>query len=111
MIATYGNVALTKLNIYRKNTEGYKQLPQPGEYYVNAAKLEYGESGYTVYTQKNSNGQYTPISQQDITDDIVNNYFNYPVYKPFSQFTIPIKQIFHETVDNKTVNKELKPDT
>ena len=117
----YGNMPLTKLNICRENKNDYKQLPKVGEYYINATKLEYGKEGQskeTVYTQIYDNGLYTAIDPVTITDDIVNNYFHYPIYKAFQEFTIPIKQIFKETVkssnetsEEKTIIREFKPDT
>lgn len=120
-VEVYGNMPLTKLNICRKNTNDYKQLPKVGEYYINATRLEYGKEGQskeTVYTQIYNNGLYTVIDPVTITDDIVNNYFHYPIYKAFQEFTIPIKQIFKETIkssdetsEEKTIIREFKPDT
>ena len=121
MATTYKNMPLTKLNIKRENTNDYKQLPKVGEYYINATKIEYGKEGQlkeTVYTQIYNNGLYTSIDPVTITDDIVNNYFHYPIYKAFQEFTIPIKQIFKETIkssdktsEEKTIVREFKPDT
>ena len=129
MATTYKNMPLTKLNIKRENTNDYKQLPKVGEYYINATKIEYGKEGQlkeTVYTQIYNNGLYTSIDPITITDDIVNNYFHYPIYKAFQEFTIPIKQIFKETIkvskeisdktseettEEKTIVREFKPDT
>ena len=117
MATTYKNMPLTKLNIKRENTNDYKQLPKVGEYYINATKIEYGKEGQlkeTVYTQIYNNGLYTSIDPVTITDDIVNNYFHYPIYKAFQEFTIPIKQIFKETVkssEEKIIIREFKPDT
>lgn len=112
MVTTYDNMPLTKLNICRKNTNDYKQLPKVGKYYINASKLEYKEQEEVVYTLKyDKNGLYTKIGSVTITDDIVNNYFHYPIYKAFSEFTIPIKQIFTKNINNKTFIKEFKPDT
>lgn len=118
-VKVYGNMPLTKLNIYRSSIEseanGYKQLPIVGKYYINAAKLEYGKQEgqlkETAYTQIYNNGLYTSIDPIIITDDIVNNYFHYPIYKAFQEFTIPIKQIFKETSEEKTIIREFKPDT
>ena len=128
-VEKYGNMPLTKLNIKRENINDYKQLPKVGEYYINATKIEYGKEGQlkeTVYTQKYNNGLYTSIDHVTITDDIVNNYFHYPIYKAFQEFTIPIKQIFKETIkvskevsnetseettEEKTIIREFKPDT
>lgn len=125
-VEVYGNMPLTKLNICRssniENKEGYKQLPNVGQYYINATKLEYkkqdGQLTEQAYTQKYDNGTYTEIESIAITDDIVNNYFHYPIYKAFQEFTIPIKQIFKETVKSsdetskkKTIIREFKPDT
>ena len=134
-VEVYGNMPLTKLNICRSNNienkEGYKQLPNVGQYYINATKLEYkkqdGQLTEQAYTQKYDNGTYTEIESIAITDDIVNNYFHYPIYKAFQEFTIPIKQIFEETINNspqktsdetsnettkkKTIIREFKPDT
>ena len=126
----YGNMPLTKLNICRENTNDYKQLPKIGEYYINATKLEYKKQDDQLkeqaYTQKYDNGTYTEIESITITDDIVNNYFHYPIYKAFQEFTIPIKQIFketskvskevsdetsEETTKEKTIIREFKPDT
>ena len=125
----YGNMPLTKLNICRSSEDdyshGYKQLPIVGKYYINATKLEYGKEGElkeTAYTQIYNNGLYTSIDPVTITDDIVNNYFHYPIYKAFQEFTIPIKQIFKETIkvskevsdettEEKTIIREFKPDT
>ena len=115
-------MSLIKLNICRDNTNDYKQFPNFGEYYINATKLEYkkqdGQLKEQAYTQKYDNGTYTEIDPITITDDIVNNYFHYPIYKAFQEFTIPIKQIFKETVkssdetsEEKTIIREFKPDT
>lgn len=115
MVTTYKNMPLTKLNICRSSKEdyshGYKQLPVVGQYYINATKLEYKEQEEIAYTQIYNNGLYTKIGSVTITDDIVNNYFHYPIYKAFSEFTIPIKQIFTKNINNKTIIKEFKPDT
>ena len=115
MIPTYGNMSLTKLNICRSNVDGYKQLPSIGQYYINATKLKYEEQDEqvveAVYTQKYNNGLYTKINAVTITDDIVNNYFHYPVYKAFEEFNIPIKQVFNETSNGETITREFKPDT
>ena len=104
----YGNMPLTKLNICRINDGNYKQLPKIGQYYINATKLEYKKQDEQLieqaYTQKYYDGRYTEIESIAITDDIVNNYFHYPIYKAFTEFTIPIKQIFKEVVNN-TSNK------
>lgn len=111
-VEVYGNMPLTKLNICRENKNDYKQLPKVGEYYINASKLEYKEQEEIVYTLKyDKNGLYTKITSVPITDDIVNNYFHYPIYKAFQEFTIPIKQIFKETSEEKTIIREFKPDT
>ena len=118
-VEVYGNIPLTKLNICRENKNDYKQLPKVGEYYINASKLKYKEQEEVVYTLKyDKNGLYTKITSVPITDDIVNNYFHYPIYKAFQEFTIPIKQIFKETVktsdktsEEKTIIREFKPDT
>lgn len=128
----YGNMPLTKLNICRSSKDnyshGYKQLPIVGEYYINASKLEYKEQEEVAYTLKyDENGLYTEIKSITITDDIVNNYFHYPIYKAFQEFTIPIKQIFkeiindspqetsnetsNETSEKKPIIREFKPDT
>ena len=104
----YGNMPLTKLNICRINNDYYKQLPNIGQYYINATKLEYkkqdGQLKEQAYTQKYDNGTYAEIESVTITDDIVNNYFHYPIYKAFQEFIIPIKQVFEESINN-TSNK------
>lgn len=114
-IEKYHNTPLTKLNICRSSKEdyshGYKQLPVVGQYYINATKLEYKEQEEIAYTQISNNGLYTEIESITITDDIVNNYFHYPIYKAFSEFTIPIKQIFTKNINNETIIKEFKLDT
>ena len=113
-VKKYGNMPLTKLNICRENKNSYKQLPKVGEYYINAVKLEYKEQEEELkeiaYTQIYNNGLYTEIEPVTITDDIVNNYFHYPIYKAFGEFTIPIKQVFNETFNKKIITREFKPD-
>ena len=49
---------------------------------------------------------------------LLNNYFHYPIYKAFEEFTRPIKQVFKEPVkssdetsEEKTIIREFKPDT
>lgn len=105
----YGNMPLTKLNICRENTNDYKQLPNVGQYYINAVKLEYKKQNEQLkeqaYTQKYDNGTYTEIESIAITDDIVNNYFHYPIYKDFKEFIIPIKQIFYKETIKKPSNE------
>lgn len=84
-----------KLNIYKQNG-----IPQQGTYLVNGTNVIEG-----VYYTTNSVGKLQAIERQSINDDIVNNYFHYPITKFFSnQFSIPTKQKFN--ISGVEVTKE-----
>lgn len=84
----YSKDALTKLNIKKENSDGYLMLPVEKSYYINA--LEKIENIF--YSKSSSTGKMFKIDPYEIPDYIVNNYFHYPIYKKFLEFTIPTNQ-------------------
>lgn len=84
----YSKDALTKLNIKKENNSGYLMLPVEKSYYINA--LEKIEN--TFYSKSSSTGKMFEITPYIIPDYIVNNYFHYPIYKRFLEFTIPTNE-------------------
>ncbi len=71
-----------KLNIYRTNG-----LPEEGRYLVNCNNIING-----VYYTTNLRGELQKIDAVELNDDLVNNYFHYPIIKEFTEFAIPTKQ-------------------
>ena len=98
----YSEDALTKLNIVKENEkvkEGvddsnkYLMLPKEGYYYINALEKIIEKDGQiNFYSKSSSTGKLFKIDYQRIEDYIVNNYFHYPIYKRFLEFTIPTNQ-------------------
>lgn len=84
----YSKDALTKLNIKKENSDGYLMLPVEKSYYINALE----KIGNAFYSKSSSTGKMFEISPYIIPDYIVNNYFHYPIYKKFLEFTIPTNQ-------------------
>lgn len=68
----------------------------PGEYYVNW-------SSYKDRQYFNKEGE--PLETTIINDDIVNNYFQYPVTKLFNTFYTPISLTEVKEDENKNVNE------
>lgn len=100
--AGYLEDALTKLNIVKENEEvkegvddsnKYLMLPKEGYYYINALEKIIEKDGQiNFYSKSSSTGKLFKIDYQRIEDYIVNNYFHYPIYKRFLEFTIPTNQ-------------------
>lgn len=90
----YSEDALTKLNIKKENdTSGYLMLPVEGKYYINALeKIKDNDGQINFYSKSSSTGKLFKIDSYEIEDYIVNNYFHYPIYKRFLEFTIPTNQ-------------------
>lgn len=80
------NVELIKANLSR-NPEG---IPDEGKYYFNCSSSHVDKDKVTYYT--NYNNELKVITPKSMSDDIINNTFNYPIVKHFSDFTIPVKQ-------------------
>ena len=80
------NVELIKANLSR-NPEG---IPNEGKYYFNCSSSHVDKDKVTYYT--NYNNELKVITPKSMSDDIINNTFNYPIVKHFSDFTIPVKQ-------------------
>ena len=98
----YSEDALTKLNIVKENEEvkegvddsnKYLMLPKEGQYYINALeKIIENDGQINFYSKSSSTGKLFKINSQRIEDYIVNNYFHYPIYKRFLEFTIPTNE-------------------
>lgn len=83
---------------YKLNINRNKGIPQISNYFVNCTSVIKDK----YYTQ-NINGKVVTIDPVTLNDDIVNNYFHYPVIKKFASFNIPTKQFL--TVDGKKIEK------
>ena len=70
-----------------RNPEG---IPNEGKYYFNCSSSHVDKDKVTYYT--NYNNELKVITPKSMSDDIINNTFNYPIVKHFSDFTIPVKQ-------------------
>lgn len=81
------NVELIKANLSR-NTEG---TPDEGKYYFNCSSSSISKDGKVTY-YANYENELKAISPKEMSDDIINNTFNYPIVKHFADFLIPIKQ-------------------
>ena len=98
----YSEDALTKLNIVKENEEvkegvddsnKYLMLPVEGKYYINALeKIKDNNGQIDFYSKSSSTGKLFKINSYEIEDYIVNNYFHYPIYKRFLEFTIPTNE-------------------
>lgn len=89
----YSKDALTKLNIKKENNSGYLMLPVEGKYYINALeKIKENDGQINFYSKSSSTGKMFKIDPYKIPDYIVNNYFHYPIYKRFLEFTIPTNE-------------------
>ena len=98
----YSEDALTKLNIVKENekieeevddSNKYLMLPKEGYYYINALeKIRENDGQINFYSKSSSTGKLFKINSQRIEDYIVNNYFHYPIYKRFLEFTIPTNE-------------------
>jgi hypothetical protein len=65
--------------------KGDNGLPKEGRYYVNCDGWHKDDKYY--YTVENS--KIIKLPEKSIKDDLINNYFHYPVIKKFNSFTIP----------------------
>lgn len=81
------DVELTKVNL-SKTESG---TPDVGKYYFNCQSSAVDNNGNTIYYTSYNNALKS-ITAQEAEDDIINNTFNYPIVKHFSDFTIPVKQ-------------------
>lgn len=81
------NTELIKANLSR-NTEG---TPDEGKYYFNCSSSSISKDGKVTY-YTNYENELKAISPKAMSDDIINNTFNYPIVKHFADFLIPIKQ-------------------
>lgn len=92
----YSEDALTKLNIKKEDKNGYLMLPVEGSYYINALEIikinKEQEIEKHFYSKSSSTGKMFEIDPYEIPDYIVNNYFHYPIYKRFLEFTIPTNE-------------------
>lgn len=98
----YSKDALTKLNIVKENEKTeeevddlnkYLMLPKEGYYYINALeKIRENNGQINFYSKSSYTGKLFKIDSQKIEDYIVNNYFHYPIYKRFLEFTIPTNE-------------------
>lgn len=94
----YSGQVLSKLTVARNNGLPIIDVNKIGQYYINLHHINKDE----YYTISNE-GEYKEIPNPIwIEDDIVNNYFKSQIYKEFTTFSIPYKQVFE--------NKVLYPD-
>ena len=82
------NVELIKANLSRKE-DG---TPDEGKYYFNCSSSAVDKETGKVLYYTNYNNELKAITAKPMSDDIINNTFNYPIVKHFSDFLIPLKQ-------------------
>lgn len=88
--------------VLSKQSDG---LPKEGTYYINCDG--YHEKGY-YYSVEKSN--IIKLSEKLINDDLVNNYFHYPVIKKFNSFTMPLEKDGKKPyIDNLIYHYEVTP--
>ncbi len=92
-------VELTKVNLSRNPTNG---IPEEGTYYFNCSS-SYMKNGQIKY-YTNYNNKLEPVKPVQVTDDIINNYFKYPIVKHFYDFRIPLQQNIKGTWKNLNIN-------
>ena len=86
--------------------KGNSGLPKEGTYYVNCDGWHKDDKYY--YTVENSN--IIKLSEKSINDDLINNYFHYPVIKKFNSFTIPQEKDGKKPyIDNLIYHYEVTP--
>lgn len=105
----YTNDVLSKLNIEKADNDGYLKIPTSGKYYINAiGKSQEGK----IQSKSSFTGKLFNIEAIEIPDYIVNNYFHYPVYKKFLEFTIPTNQkiLIQDNTNSEQNNTKLKQD-
>lgn len=90
------NVELTKVNLAGTNNN-------ISNYYFNCQSSMVDDSGETFYYTSYDN-QLIKLTAQPMSDDIINNTFNYPIVKKFHTFEIPVKQKFTETSTDEQGN-------
>ena len=94
----YSGQVLSKLTVARNNGLPVIDGNKAGQYYINLHHIN-SDKYYTISNE----GEYIEIPNSiQIDDDIVNNYFKSQIYKEFTTFSIPYKQVFE--------NKVLYPD-
>ena len=94
------NVELIKANLSR-NTEG---TPDEGKYYFNCSSSSISKDRKKVTYYTNYENELKAISPKEMSDDIINNTFNYPIVKHFADFLIPIKQKVVKEWKNLNIN-------
>ena len=81
-------------------------LPKEGIYYVNCDGQHKDDKYY--YTVENSD--IIKLSEKSINDDLINNYFHYPVIKKFNSFTMPPEKDGKKPyIDNLIYHYEVTP--
>lgn len=93
-----------KLNFYEKNNK----YENGDLYLINCTKIQYDDEGTPKYYTTDKEGNEKELTSENlgivnITDNIVNNYFNYPITKEFATFKIPVRQDF-TILDNEETN-------
>lgn len=112
-ISEHSNSIGTKISVDRKNgmPNGTSKNEQYS-YYINAHHAQV-ENGELVY-YRSTGSSFVKIEKEVINDDIVNNYYKTGVYKDFSTFKIPFKQIINGNqydidISNLIYNYEISP--
>nr|DAE30793.1 MAG TPA: hypothetical protein [virus sp. ctML55] len=78
---------MIKANLSRKE-DG---TPDEGKYYFNCSSSAVDKETGKVLYYTNYNNELKAITAKPMSDDIINNTFNYPIVKHFSDFLIPLK--------------------
>lgn len=100
------NAELTKVNIAKNGG-----VPDEGWYYFNCYSSTIKDGEPTYYTSYEN--QLVKISAQEVSDDIINNTFSYPIIKKFVDFDIITQQKIQKTEKNeegetKVISEEWK---
>ena len=108
---TFGDSPLTKVNVYKTDSGSYKLIPVPGYYYINATKLVKNESTEEMegIIQVPNTGAEISVPKKQISDILVNNYFNSVIYLEGQEFSIPFKQAMPDR-SVVGVTYDVKPD-
>lgn len=102
------NLGLTQ-DIFKVTLSDYNN--SSNKYYVNCSQYIKDDKNIIHYyaNDTSNNGELIElINPIEISDDIVNNTFNYPVSKYFSNFEIPIEQEIVRNIDNKSISEYKK---
>ena len=76
-----------KINLYKEENDNSVLIPKLGNYIINCT-----ETIGSKYYNRSSDGKLIELNPLNINDDIINNYFHYPIVKKFNDFRIPTKQ-------------------